>query len=116
MLLGCCKSTLPGSIRITEVQLLREPHFKNNDANLDYYKNDVTWCFIELVADQLVCEYENTTCEQLSELDEDVYPALTELAKSDFWKEGHGYNDLRDSLGDIVHSKWGQDHLEIINA
>ena len=90
--------------------------FKNNDASLDYYKNDVTWCFIELVADQLVCEYENTTCEQLSELDDDVYPALTELAKSDFWKEGHGYNDLRDSLGEIVHSKWGQDHLEIINA
>jgi len=88
----------------------------NHPCNIIGYKNDTVWCFIELVADQLVCEYENTTCEQLSELDDDVYPALTELAKSDFWKEGHGYNDLRDSLGDIVHSKWGQDHLEIINA
>ena len=78
--------------------------FKRNDASLDHYKNDVAWTYIELLAGQLVDQYESTTCEELSKLDEEVYPALTELAKSDFWKEGHGYNDLRDSLGEIVHA------------
>ena len=83
---------------------MNEEIWMNNSCNITGYKNDTVWRFIELVANQLVCEYENTTCEQLSELDEDVYPALTELAKSDFWKEGHDYNDLRDSLGEIVHA------------
>ncbi len=78
--------------------------FKQADASLDHYKNDVTWIYIELLSGELVDQYEDTTCEQLSELDDDVYPALTELAKSDFWKGGHGYNDLRDSLGEIVHA------------
>ena len=40
--------------------------FSNNDANLDCYKNDVVWCFIECIAQQLVDEFESVTCEELS--------------------------------------------------
>ena len=40
--------------------------FTANDCNLDWYLNDVVWCFIESVCDQLVNEYESTTCEELS--------------------------------------------------
>ena len=43
--------------------------FKQNDANLDCYKNDVVWTFVELVAGQLLDEFESTTCEELSQLD-----------------------------------------------
>ena len=40
--------------------------FTANDCNIDWYLNDVVWCFIELVCDQLVNEYESTTNEELS--------------------------------------------------
>ena len=41
------------------------------DANYDLngYKNNVTWAFIELVACEIVDEYESTTCEELSDSD-----------------------------------------------
>ena len=41
----------------------------NNPCNLIGYKNDTVWCFIELVASLLVDQYEDTTCEELSDLD-----------------------------------------------
>ena len=39
------------------------------DANYDLkcYKNNVTWAFIELVAGQIVDEYESTTCEEMDD-------------------------------------------------
>ena len=40
----------------------------HNDGNLDHYKNDLTWMFIELVAMQVVDDYE------------DAVPDLKELA------------------------------------
>ena len=40
--------------------------FKNNNAQLTSYKNDIVWTFVELVAGQLVEEFESTTCEELS--------------------------------------------------
>ncbi len=40
--------------------------FKNNNAHLTSYKNDIVWAFVELVASQLIDEYESTTCEELS--------------------------------------------------
>ena len=46
--------------------------FSNNDANLDCYKNDVVWCFIELVASQLIDEFETTMIEYEQEV-EDIY-------------------------------------------
>ena len=71
-----------------------EELWNNNPCNWIGYKNDTVWTFVELVASQLVDEYEDTTCQELSELDEEVYPNLTELA----------------------NTEWGQSHLEIITA
>ena len=38
-----------------------------NSCNWTGYKNDTVWCFIELVASLLVDQYEDTTCEELSD-------------------------------------------------
>ena len=65
--------------------------FKQSDASLDLYKNEVTWTYIELLAGQLVDQYEDTTCEELSE---NTYEAVKELAST----------------------PWGQEHLQIISA
>ena len=67
--------------------------FKNNDAHLVSYKNDMCWTFVELVASQLVDEFESTTCEELSDLDDNVYSNLVELS----------------------NTEWGRDHLEIVS-
>ena len=42
--------------------------FQDNNCCLDMYKNDVTWCYVELICSQIVdkYEYESTTCEELS--------------------------------------------------
>ncbi len=66
--------------------------FKNSNNCLDTFKNDMCWIFIELVAMQLVDEFESTTNEELSELDDNVYPNLTELS----------------------NTEWGKDHLELV--
>ena len=63
----------------------------NNPCNLVGYKNDTVWCYVELVADQLIIEYEDTTCEELST---STYESVKELAST----------------------PWGQEHLEIITA
>ena len=39
---------------------------ERHDGDLDCYLNDLTWAFIELVAGEIVDEYESTTCEELS--------------------------------------------------
>ena len=41
--------------------------FLANDCMLDMYKNDVTWCYVELICSQIVDEYESTTNEELSD-------------------------------------------------
>ena len=51
--------------------------FDKNDGNLDMYMNDLTWTFIELVAMQVVDDYE------------DAVTDLEEVA------EYHGYNPRR---------------------
>ena len=40
--------------------------FTDNNFILDHYINDVVWCYIECIAEQIVNEYESTTCEELS--------------------------------------------------
>ena len=60
--------------------------FGRNYASLNHYKNDVVWSYIELVACLLVAQYEDTTCEELSDLDE------------------------------LASTPWGQQHLEGITA
>ena len=46
---------------------INEELWMNNPCNYIGYKNDTVWCFVELVASLLVDEYEDTTCEELSE-------------------------------------------------
>ena len=43
---------------------VNEQLWKDNACNLTGYKNDSTWCFIELVAMQIVDEHEATTLEE----------------------------------------------------
>ena len=38
-----------------------------NPCNIIGYKNDTVWTYIHLVASDLILEYEDTTCEELSE-------------------------------------------------
>ena len=43
--------------------------FKNSNGDLTTYKNEMCWTFVELVAGQLVDEFESTTLEELSNSD-----------------------------------------------
>ena len=74
--------------------------FERNSASLDLYKNDVVWTYIELVACLLVDQYEDTTCEELSDLDTDAINS---------WREDS-------ALEELASTPWGQDHLKIITA
>ena len=67
--------------------------FTNNDAHLTSYKNDICWTFVELVAGQLIDEFESTTQEELSDLDDNVYDELKALSETE----------------------WGKDHLELVS-
>ena len=73
---------------------INEELWNSNPCNITGYKNATVWTFVELVASQLVAEYEDTTCQELSDLDEDVYPNLTELS----------------------NTEWGKSHLEILTV
>ncbi len=66
----------------------------DNPCNIIGYKNATVWLYVELVASQLIDEYESTTCEELSDLDDNVYSNLTELA----------------------NTEWGKNHLEIVTG
>ena len=79
--------------------------FSNNEGNLRGYKNDLVWTFIEMVSSTIIEELEDLTCQELSDLDEDVYPNLVELGNSEFFKDGHYYNNLAQSLGEVVNNK-----------
>ena len=65
--------------------------WNENPCNINGYKNDTTWCYVELVADQLIEIYEDTTCEELS-------------------------NSTYDSVKELASTPWGQEHLQIITA
>ena len=73
---------------------LNDELWSNNPCNIRGYKNDVVWTYVELLAQQLIEEYESTTCEELSDLDDNVYSNLTELA----------------------NTEWGKNHLEIVTG
>ena len=47
------------------IEFLKDTLERNN-GDLDGYLNDLTWAFIELVAGEIVDEFESTTCEELS--------------------------------------------------
>ena len=66
--------------------------FNNQGACIDMYKNAICWTYVELIAHELIDEYESTTNEELSDLDDNVYSNLKELA----------------------NTEWGKNHLEIV--
>ena len=55
-IITCCGSEILANI------------FLDNNCSIDMYKNDATWCYIELICSSIVdkYEYESTTCEELS--------------------------------------------------
>ncbi len=44
---------------------INEELWSQNSCNITGYKNDTVWTYVELIAQQLVDEYESTTCEEL---------------------------------------------------
>ena len=56
-----------------------EELWNNNPCNWTGYKNDTVWTFVELVASQLVDEYEDTTCQELSEESYDILTSNEEV-------------------------------------
>ena len=55
---------------------------KERNGDLDMYMADLTFAFIELVTEQIVDEYEATTCEELSDDPLTNFGALKELTYS----------------------------------
>ena len=46
---------------------ITEGIWDNNTNHINGYKNDIVWTYIELVANDLVNEYEDITCEEMNE-------------------------------------------------
>ena len=44
----------------------------NNSNHINGYKNEIVWSFIESVAQQLIDEYEDITCEEMNDSFDDV--------------------------------------------
>ena len=59
------------------IEVLSETLY-HNDGDLDMYKNDLTWTFIELVAMRIVDEFENTTQEEESDSSYNPPRSMTE--------------------------------------
>ena len=53
--------------------------FLRHDGEWDCHFNDLVWCFIELVAVEIVDEYESTTCEELSNDSYNPARSMTEM-------------------------------------
>ena len=56
-----------------------EELWNKNPCNWTGYKNDTVWTFVELVASQLVDEYEDTTCQELSDESYDILSSNEEV-------------------------------------
>ena len=46
---------------------INEDIWERNPNHINGYKNDLVWTYIELVADTLVEQYEDITCEEMNE-------------------------------------------------
>ena len=84
-----------------------------NPCNIIGYKNDTVWCFIELVADQLINEYEDTTCEELSDSNEIDFDFSS---KGDTLTAKPLNATTYEAVKELASTPWGQDHLEIVTA
>ena len=75
---------------------------KRHDGDLDCYMNDLTWAFIELVAGEIVEDYESTTCEEMNDEPIKLY---ADYSKEDLeLLRKHGYNPQR-SMTDSRYSQ-----------
>ena len=66
---------------------INEELWNNNPCNITGYKNDIVWTYIELVANTLVEQYEDITCEEMN-----------------------------DTFDDILNSDFGVKHIEVVNV
>ena len=73
-----------------------EDIWNRNPNHINGYKNDLVWTYIELVANTLVEQYEDITCEEMNESFDDILsleaPKLKELSETE----------------------WGKDHLKFV--
>ena len=51
---------------------INEDIWERNPNHINGYKNDLVWTYIELVANTLVEQYEDITCEEMNESFDDV--------------------------------------------
>ena len=67
--------------------------FTRNDGDWDCHFNDLVWMFIELVAGEIVDDYESTTCEEMNDEPIKLY---ADYSKDDLeLLRKHGYNPQR---------------------
>ena len=90
-----------------------EEIWNNNPCNIIGYKNDATWCYVELVASLLVDQYEDTTQEELSDSDEIEFDFSS---KGDTLTAKPLNATTYDAVKELASTPWGQDHLEIVSA
>ncbi len=105
-----------------------EEIWNNNPLFVEGFKNDMVWTFIEIVAGELVSQYEDITCEELSDSDEYTIDSDGEVVFKADLEDGNvhdvtnaiGMNSLStntyEDIKELASTPWGQDHLEIINA
>ena len=79
------------------IDFLKETLERHNGW-LNGYFNDLTWAFIELVAGQIVDEYESTTCEEMDDEPIKLYA-----------------NYSKEEKQAIIDSDWGKKHLVFMN-
>ena len=70
--------------------------WERNPNHINGYKNDLVWTYIECVANTLVEQYEDITCEEMNDTLDDILsleaPKLKELSETE----------------------WGKDHLKFV--
>jgi hypothetical protein len=122
-----------------------EELWNDNPCNITGYKNDATWCYIEMVASVIVDQYEDITQEELSDSDgpkhivdpssgEVIFegdPSYNELSTNTYEAdlEDGNVHDVTNAIGmnslstntyedikELASTPWGQDHLQIISA
>ena len=95
---------ITGYIKDTLGVELMKDLFGKSEGDFTYYMNDMTWCFIELVAQHVVDDYE------------DAVTDLEEVSNNYMKEEISNYGYTASDLAAIQNSEWGKDHLVIVNA
>ena len=105
-----------------------EELWNNNPLFVEGFKNDMVWTFIEIVAGELVEQYEDTTCEELSDSDEYYVASDGEVVFKcdeidfDFSSKGDTLTakplnaTTYEAVKELASTPWGKDHLEIVSA